>query len=174
VVQQDQTLAVKSGQTADPTAAGLIVEEIRRQVDHQVTAADGADTKAMAIFAGVAAVAAFVGPHVVVHAPAELNLATIATVASFVLLIAALVCLLFAVKPRIGGFSNGPDVDEMAARIDDSATALERELVGAFVAVRKINEAFLKSKGDWTIRAMWSLIGTVVGMLVMVGVGVIR
>lgn len=37
------------------TSAQIIIEEVRRQVDLQVSAAEGLDTKAMAIFAGVAA-----------------------------------------------------------------------------------------------------------------------
>lgn len=151
------------------TSAQIIIEEIRRQVDLQVTAADALDTKAMAVFAGVAAVAAFVAPRVTVANGYQ----TVAAVGTFGLLVAAMICLLLAVRPRIGGFSNGPNVEQVAAWIDDPTSSLEHALVPAFVGVRKNNEDFLKSKGDWTIRALWCLIGTVVGIAAMVGVGAI-
>ena len=152
---------------SERTSAQMIVEEIRRQVDLQVTAADALDTKAMAIFASAAGVAAFIAPRVTVSSLGQ----TAAAVGTLALLVGALICLLFAVRPRIGGFSNGPDVVQVAKRIDDPAGSLERELVPAFVGVRGKNESFLASKGDWTIRAMLCLIGTVVGVSVMVGVG---
>src|SRR5258708_40366863 len=112
---------------ADRSSALIIVEEIRRQVDHQVSAVDAIDTKAMAIFAGAAAVAAFIAPRVVVPSVAAAS----AAVGTFLLLLGALVCLLFAVRPRIGGFSNGPNVAQLAERIDDPAGSLEHELVPA-------------------------------------------
>jgi hypothetical protein len=152
------------------TAPQLIVEEIRRQVDHQVSAADSLDTRSMAIFAGVAAVAAFIGPRVNVTST-ERQLAAAVTLAA---LVAALICLLFAVRPRVGSFSNGPDVHQLAERIGDPGASLEVELVPAFVQVRDRNETFLASKGDWIIRALRSLIGTVLGIGWMVGVGAIK
>lgn len=151
------------------TSAQIIIEEIRRQVDHQVTAVDALDTKAMAIFAGAAAVAAFLAPRVTVANLGQ----TVAAIGTLGLLVGAMICLLLAVRPRVGGFSNGPNVAQVAERIDDPAGDLERDLVPAFVGVRRNNEAFLTSKGDWTIRALWCLIGTVAGMAIMVGVGAI-
>jgi hypothetical protein len=152
------------------TSAQIIIEEIRRQVDHQVSAADALDTKALAIFAGAAAVAAFIAPRVTVATPDQIG----TSLGTFTFLIGALVCLLFAVRPRIGGFSNGPSADDIALRIDDPAGSLERELVPAFVSVRTRNEDFLSSKGGWIINAMRFLIATVIGIAAMVGVGAIR
>jgi hypothetical protein len=152
------------------TSAQIIVEEIRRQVDLQVSADDAMDTKAMAVFAGVAAVAAFIAPRVVVSNPLQ----TLAAFGTLVLLLLALGCLLEAVRPRIGGFSNGPNVQNLAKRIDDPAARLERKLVPAFVSVRDRNEAFLKAKGDWMIWALRCLMVTVVGIAFMVVVGAIK
>jgi len=151
------------------TSAQIIIEEIRRQVDLQVTAADALDTKAMAIFAGIAAVAALIAPRVTVENSGQV----IAAVGTFGFLVGAMICLLLAVRPRVGGFSNGPNVEQVAAWIDDPTSSLERALVPAFVGVRKINEDFLKSKADWTVRALRCLVATVVGMAAMVGVGAI-
>ncbi len=152
------------------TSAQIIIEEIRRQVDLQVSAADAMDTKAMAVSAGVVAFAAFIAPRVIVAD----NWQKLAAVVTLAFLLGALVCLLLAVRPRVGGFSNGPDVGQIAARIDDPAASLERKLVPAFVGVRNINEAFLNSKSDWIIWALRCLIGTILGMAVMVGVGAIK
>lgn len=154
------------------TSAQIILEEIRRQVDQQVTAADSADTKAMAIFGGAAAVAALIAPRATVVGSDGLRIA--ASIATLGLLVAALICLLRSVRPRIGGFSNGPNVKELAAGIDDDPAGLERDLVPAFVGVRTKNEAFLQSKAGWTIKAQLCLIGTVVGMAVMVAVGAVK
>lgn len=149
------------------TSAQVIIEEVRRQVDLQVSAAEGLDTKAMAIFAGVAAVAALIAPRVAVGNCVQ----GLVAIATFLALIGALICLLLAVRPRIGGFSNGPGVDQVAERIDFATDALERDLVPAFVAVRKLNEDFLRAKGDWVIRALGLLLLAVVCIMVMVGVG---
>lgn len=154
------------------TSAQIILEEIRRQVDHQVTAADSADTKAMAIFGGAAAVAALIVPRATVSPSDALQIG--ASIITLGLLVAALICLLQSVQPRIGGFSNGPNVDQLALRIDDQPASLEHELVESFVKVRNRNAAFLDSKGGWTINAQGFLIGTVVGMALMVGVGAIK
>jgi hypothetical protein len=154
---------------SERTSAQIIIDEIRRQVDHQVTAADALDTKAMAIFAGAAAVAAFITPRVTVVTPEQITAATY----TLLVLLGALFCLLLAVRPRVGGFSNGPNASEVAERLDDPPRSLERELVPAFVGVRTTNEAFLRSKGDWVIRALVFLIATVIGMAVMVATGAI-
>lgn len=82
------------------------------------------DTKAMAIFAGVAAVAAFIAPRVTVSNDGQIA----AAIGTFGLLVGAMICLLFAVRPRIGGFSNGPNVEQIAARIDDPTSSLEHAL----------------------------------------------
>lgn len=152
------------------TSAQIIVEEIRRQVDLQVTASNGLDTKAMAIFAGVAAVAAFIAPRVVVETPRQ----TLDALATFGILLAALACLLLAVRPRVGAFSNGPNVDQLAERADDQASNLERDLVPSFVKVRDRNEEYLKQKSSWILRALVCLFAAVVGMAFMVGVGAIK
>ena len=152
------------------TSPQIIVEEIRRQVDLQVSAFTGIETKAMAVFGGVAAVAAIIADRVKVEngwqaLAAGLTLAT---------LLAALVSLLMSVLPRIGGFSNGPDVVELGGRIDEPTVELERDLVPSFVEVRKRNEKALRSKGMWMIGALSCLIGTVGGIAFMVVVGAVK
>lgn len=144
----------------------IIVEEIRRQVDLQARAADGLDTRAMAIFAGISAVAAIVAPRVKVTDGSQ-----IAAGATLGALILALICLLQAVRARIEGFSNGPDVDDLKAYADLPAADLQRELVDAFVGVKKENEDFLKCKGGWMIRSLVCVMGTVAGIAWLVAVG---
>ncbi len=141
-------------------SAQIIVDEIRRQVDLQVKAADGLDTRAMAIFAGVAAVAAVVASRVSLAS----NTQRLAASVTLVALLAALGCLLQAVRGRIGGFSNGPDVEDLAAYAQLPASDLEHELVDAFVKVRQKNESFLKCKARWVIRSLVCLIVTVAGI----------
>ncbi|MGO9179281.1 MAG: hypothetical protein ACLQHS_08400 [Candidatus Limnocylindrales bacterium] len=152
------------------TSAQIIVEEIRRQVDLQVKAADALDTKAMAIFAGTGAVAAFISPRVTVAGNGQ----AAAAIVTFALLIGALLCLLLAVRPRIAGFSNGPDVADLAAYVNAPPNELEAALVPSFVKVRNINENVLKSKGDWIVWALRSLIGAVAGMAAMVVTGALK
>lgn len=152
------------------TAPQLIIEELRRQVDHQVTANDGLDTKALAIFGGVAAVAAFIVPRVGTTTEDQQRLAMF----TFVALLGSLGSLLWAVRPRVKGFSNGPDVTALAKWIDSAPADLERELVTAFVQVRDQNEGVVAAKGRWTVIALGFLIATVVGMAGMVAAGGIK
>jgi len=152
------------------TSSQIIVEEIRRQVDLQISAHDALDTKAMAIFSGIAAIAAFVAPRVAIDNPYRI----VATGATFGLLLGALACLLLAVRPRIGGFSNGPKVDQIGERIGQDPASLEADLVPAFVKVRNQNEKVLASKGEATVFGLRLVFGAVVGVGAMVVVGAVK
>lgn len=152
------------------TSAQIIVDEIRRQVELQAKASEGLDTRAMAVFGGVAVVAVLVADRVTVHDVLQ----GVAAVITLGLLLGALFCLLMSVLPKIGKFSNGPDVSQLGKRISEKPSDLERELVSSFVKVRGLNEDFLKSKAGWMINALWFLIGTVIGIAFMVGVGAIK
>ncbi len=152
------------------TSAQIIIEEIRRQVDLQVSAAQGLDNRAMAVFGGVAAVAAIVADRVVVADDSQ----KIAAGLTLAALLGALFCLLMSVVPRIGHFSNGPDVTDLGGWVGKPIERLEQALVPSFVEVRNRNEDFLKAKGRWMIGALACLIATVVGIALMVGAGAIQ
>jgi hypothetical protein len=148
----------------------MIVEEIRRQVELQSQAADGMDTRAMAVFAGAAAVAAILAPRVSLTSDGPRAAASV----TLGLLLFALFCLLEAIRARVGGFSNGPDVDDLKEYIDASPADLEAALVDAFVAVKKANEEFLAGKAHWMTASLLSLMATVAGIAWLVAVGGVK
>jgi len=152
------------------STAALVVAEIRRQVDHQLTAATAADTKAAGLIAGTFALTALVIPRV---RPDEAGLAGVVTLA---LVVITLVLFALAIRPRVGGFSYGPDPMVMQTFVtdDDPPEELERALAAAYVKVRNANEATIQAKADALIAGIVTLILTVVSLGVMLAMGGIQ
>lgn len=154
---------------ASPTAPALIVEELRRQVDHQLTAAASHDTKAAGLIAATFALVALVVPRVHVNDPVPAAL----TAVTFIFAILTLWFLLQVIRPQVGGFSYGPSADSLRGFAQDEADVLEREMVDAFVDARNGNEGVLQAKADSLVWGIRCLIVVVVGLGAMLAGGAI-
>jgi hypothetical protein len=150
-----------------PTTANLVIAEIRRQVDHQLYAATATDTKAAGLIAGTFALTALIVPRV------RLESAGIAGLITFGLIVGTLAVFAMAIRPRIGGFSYGPDAATMHAFVEeaDEPDDLERAMVGAYVKVRDANERAIAAKSDALIVGVVGLILTVSGLIAMLATG---
>lgn len=151
------------------TTAAFIILELRRQVDHQVTAAASVDTKAAGLIAATLALFALVVPRIVVATAAQV----VVGVVTIGLVIATLGLLTLAIKPRVRAFSYGPDAQDMMAFLDDDdpVDALEEAVARAYRDVRSRNESEIQSKSEALIGGIGFLILTVIGLGAMVVVG---
>jgi hypothetical protein len=156
--------------TTDKGSAELIVDEIRRQVDHQVMAASSADTKATALFAGTATVATLILPRIGLTSANQAAISFLALAS----LVAALGCFIEALRPRTGKFSYGPSAAALGERVGSAPDELQVDLAESFVAVRARNEGFLRIKASATTGGLYFLIATLVGMAALAGLGAIK
>jgi hypothetical protein len=157
---------------AEKTTANVIIEELRRQVELQVTAATANDTKAAGLIAATFALVALVVPRVQLVTSCQV----VAGLGTFALVIATLVFLALSIRPRIEGFSYGPGGGDMLAFLDDDDPAedLERANARAYVDVRSMNETVIHSKAESLINGIKCLIATVIGLGAMLAVGGIK
>ena len=151
-------------------AADLIVEEIRRQVDQQIVAARDTDTKAAGLVAALFALVVLVIPRV--HLATSAQVATAG--ATLLLVLGTLGALGLAIRPRIGGFSYGPDASDMLEFLNSRPDELTREMASAYEKVRLQNEAVIQTKGKALIGAIVGLVCAVVGLSAMVVTGGIK
>jgi hypothetical protein len=156
----------------DKTTPGLIVDELRRHVELQVAASTAIDTKAAGLIAATFALVALVVPRVQLDTTPRV----VTSLATFGLVLATLMLLAISTRPRIGGFSYGPDAADMLAFLedDDPPDTLEKEIARAYGVVRGNNEAALQSKAESLINGIKCLIATVVGLAIMLAAGGIK
>lgn len=155
--------------SAERSAATLIVAELRRQVDHQLTAGAATDTKAAGLIAATFALVALVAPRVQIDSPVR----TAAAVVTFGVVLLTLVELMQAIKPRVKTFSYGPDAKSLKEFVGEPVEDLEIEMVNVFVNARDANEAALEDKAESFILGIKALIVTVIGLGVMLAGGAI-
>lgn len=154
------------------STAGIVVDQLRRQVDHQISAATATDTKAAGLIAATFALTALLIPRVRADGTLEVGVAVATLGAVFVTLLS----LLLSIAPRVAGFSYGPDAADMIAFVDDGddPADLEAAIAHAFVSVRATNEKVMAEKSDRLVTGIASLIVTVLGLGAMLAVGAIE
>jgi hypothetical protein len=153
----------------EPSTASLIILELRRQVDHQLSASASVDTKAAGLIAGTFALFALVVPRVQVATLCQ----TIAALVTFGLVLAALSRFALATMPRIKGFSYGPEADDMLRFLDDGdpVESLEEAVAHAYAEIRSRNEGAVVAKSEALNQGIVLLVVTVIGLGAMVAVG---
>lgn len=152
------------------TPAALVIEEIRRQVDFQISTSGAIDTKATALVGAIFVLVAAVVPRVRIDTIEQV----VATAGTFELAIATMVLLAAAIRGRIGGYSYGPRTDQMLEYLDRDVDDFNRELAKSFVKVRNVNEAANQGKTKALNGAIYMLIATTIGLGIMLAVGAIE
>jgi hypothetical protein len=155
--------------SADRSSTTLIVAELRRQVDHQLTAGAATDTKAAGLIAATFALVALVAPRVQIDGPVGAAAATV----TFGLALLTLFELMQAIKPRVKTFSYGPNAKSLKEFLGDPVEDLEIAMVDVFAEARDDNEDALEDKAESLILGIKALIVTVLGLGVMLAGGAI-
>ncbi len=155
--------------TPNPETAKLIVTELRRQVDAQISASASIDTKAAGLIAATFALVALVIPRVQLDVPCQSAIAFVAAIA----VLATLLLLFSALVPRKRRWSNGPTAASMLAFLldGDEPGELEIAMAVAYQDVRDRNESVLGEKATALNFGVGALIATVVALMLLVIVG---
>ncbi len=151
-------------------SASAAVEEIRRQIDHQVRAADTVDTKGAAVLTLTATVAGFAATRVQL----DNDVRRVAGVITFVIVLAILGCCIQALKPR-AGFSYGANATDLVALVDQYPhEQVMLALADSLRDARNVNVEHLEAKQGWYQNALRLIVAGIVAIAVMVAVEAIK
>jgi hypothetical protein len=151
-------------------SATLAIEEIRRQLDQQSTAADSVDTKGAAVLTLTGTVAGLVATRVQLDSDVRVAAGAI----SLAIVLAILGCCIQAVRPR-KGFSYGADAPALVDLLDKySHLQVTLAVADSLKDARAMNVLHLHAKQSWYQNALYFVVAGVGAVALMVAVGAIR
>lgn len=147
-------------------SAKAAIEEIRRQIDHQVTAAGSVDTKGAGVLTLTGTVAGVIATRI--HLDSDPR--KVVGIVTFLIVVGILVSCIQAIRPR-AGFSYGADASGLVALLDQySHEQVMLAIADSLRAARETNVAHLEAKQNWQSSALRLVVAALVAVAVMVAI----